>query len=79
VIVVTPFGKDYMEPTADFIRGLPAKYEYVTVADWNAAIRDHRDLLAADGLHMKGRDSMQLYANLIARAIDQASRKPAKT
>jgi len=79
VIVVTPFGKDYMEPTADFIRGLPARYEYVTVADWNAAIRDHRDLLAADGLHMKGRDSMQLYANLIAKAIDQASRKPAKT
>jgi len=78
VIVVTPFGKDYMEPTAEFIRGLPWRYDYVTVADWNAAIRDHRDLLAADGLHMKGRDSMQLYANLIAKAIDQASRKPAK-
>ena len=77
VIVVTPFGKAYMEPTADFIRTLPSKYDFVTVADWNTAIRDNRDLLAADGLHMKGSDSMQLYANLIAKAIEQASRKPA--
>jgi len=79
VIVVTPFGKEYMEPTADFIRTLPQKVDYVTVADWNAAIRDHRDLLASDGLHMKGSDSMQIYANLIAQAIEQAGRKPAKT
>jgi len=78
VIVVTPFGKDYMEPTADYVRKLPQYYDYVTVADWNAAIRDHKELLAADGLHMRGNDSMQIYANLLAQAIEQASKKPAK-
>jgi peptidoglycan/LPS O-acetylase OafA/YrhL len=78
VIVVTPYGKDYMEATAEFLRGLPAQYPYVTVADWNLAIRDHRDLLAPDGMHMKGDDSKQIYANIIAQAIDQASKKPAK-
>ena len=78
VICVTPFGKEYMEETADMVRGLPKSYEYVTVADWNAAIRDHADLLAPDRLHMKGDDSRQIYANLLAQAIEQASKKPAK-
>jgi Predicted acyltransferases len=78
VIVVTPFGYDYMEPVAEWVRELPKQYDFVTVADWNAAIRDNTDLLAPDGLHMMGNDSRQLYANLLAQAIEQASRKPAK-
>jgi len=78
VIAVTPFGKDYMEPTAEMVRRLPLFYDYVTVADWNASIRDHVDLLAPDGMHMNGDDSKQIYANLLAQAIEQASKKPAK-
>jgi len=78
VIAVTPFGKPYMEEAAEMVRRLPQWYDFITVADWNAAIRDNRELLAADGLHMRGEDSRQIYANLIAKAIDQASRKPAK-
>ena len=78
VIAVTPFGKPYMEDCARMVRDLPKWYDFVTVADWNAAIRDHTDLLAADGLHMKGDDSRQIYANLLAQAIEQASKKPAK-
>ena len=78
VIAVTPYGKDYMEKTAEMVRRLPQWYDFITVADWNAAIRDHRDLLAGDGIHMKGDDSKQIYANLIAQAIEQASKKPAK-
>jgi hypothetical protein len=78
VILVTPYGKDYMEATAEFLRGLPAQYPYVTIADWNLAIRDHTDLLAPDGMHMNGDDSKQIYANVIAQAIEQASQKPAK-
>jgi len=78
VIVVTPFGKDYMEPVADWVRLLPQQYNFVTVADWNAAIRDHTELLAGDHIHMKGDDSRQLYANLLAQAIEQAAKKPAK-
>ncbi|MDR0876010.1 MAG: acyltransferase [Clostridiales Family XIII bacterium] len=78
VIFVTPYGKDYMEPTAEFLRGLPSQYPYVTIADWNLAIRDHTDLLASDGMHMESDDAKQIYANTIAQAIDQASKKPAK-
>ncbi len=78
VIAVTPFGLDYMEPCAEMVRRLPQWYDYVTVADWNAAIRDHVDLLAPDGMHMQGDDSKQIYANLIAQAIEQAAKKPAK-
>ena len=78
VVLVTPFGYDYMEPVAEMVRLLPEQYDFVTVADWNLAIRDNTDLLAPDGLHMSGNDSRQLYANLLAKAIDQASRKPAK-
>ncbi|GHU62883.1 hypothetical protein AGMMS49983_05190 [Clostridia bacterium] len=78
VILVTPYGKDYMEATAEFLRGLPEQYPYVTIADWNLAIRDHTDLLAPDGMHMNGDDSKQIYANIIAQAIKQASQKPAK-
>jgi hypothetical protein len=78
VILVTPYGKDYMEPTAEFLRGLPAQYPYVSVADWNLAIRDHTDLLAPDGMHMESDDAKQIYANIIAQAIEQASQKPAK-
>ncbi|MCL2110838.1 MAG: acyltransferase [Clostridiales bacterium] len=78
VIVVTPYGKAYMEETAEMVRRLPLWYDYVTVADWNAAIRDNRNLLASDNIHMGGRDSRQLYANLIAQAIEQAGMKPAK-
>ncbi|MCL1895241.1 MAG: acyltransferase [Clostridiales bacterium] len=78
VIAVTPYGYDYMEDTARMVRDLPKFYDFVTVADWNAAIRDHDDLLAADGIHMKGDDSRQIYANLLAQAIEQASKKPAK-
>ena len=78
VIVVTPYGLDYMEPMSEWLRGLPAIYPYVTVADWNLAIRDHTELLAPDGMHMSGDDSKQLYANIIAQAIAQAGKKPAK-
>jgi hypothetical protein len=78
VIAVTPFGKDYMEETAEMVRRLPLWYDFITIADWNTAIRDHTDLLAPDGLHMKGDDSRQIYANLIAQAIEQAGNKPAK-
>ena len=78
VIVITPFGYDYMEPVAEMVRRLPQEYDFVTVADWNAAIRDQTSLLARDGIHMNSNDSRQIYANLIAQAIEQAARKPAK-
>jgi peptidoglycan/LPS O-acetylase OafA/YrhL len=78
LIFVTPYGYDYMEETADFLRALPDQYEYVTIADWNTAVRGNTDQLAPDGLHMNSRDSKQIYANCVAQAIAQAEKKPAK-
>jgi peptidoglycan/LPS O-acetylase OafA/YrhL len=78
LIFVTPYGYDYMEETANFLRALPDQYEYVTIADWNTAVRGNTDQLAPDGLHMNSRDSKQIYANCIAQAIAQAEKKPAK-
>ncbi|MDR3305748.1 MAG: acyltransferase [Clostridiales Family XIII bacterium] len=78
IIFVTPYGKDYMVEMAEFIRTLPDEYPFVTVADWDAAIRDHRELLAPDGLHMHTADSKQIFANCVAQAITQAGKKPGK-
>jgi len=78
LILVTPFGLDYMETTAQFFRDLARDHDYITVADWNLAIRDHVDLLAPDGMHMGTDESRQIYANVIAQAIAVAKDKPAK-
>ncbi|MDR1797850.1 MAG: acyltransferase [Clostridiales Family XIII bacterium] len=78
MILVTPYGKDYMEDTANFIRDVCTKQDYTTVADWNIAIKDHKDELAPDGMHMNTPNSRQIYANCIAQAIELAKRKPAK-
>ncbi|MDR3072670.1 MAG: acyltransferase [Clostridiales Family XIII bacterium] len=78
VIVVTPYGNDSMEFMAEWLRGLPAQYPYVIVADWNLAIRNRVELLAPDGMHMHSNDGKQLYANIIGKAIEKVSSKPAK-
>ncbi|MCL1895243.1 MAG: hypothetical protein FWG03_01705 [Clostridiales bacterium] len=78
VIAVTPFGNPGLEEYARMVRDLPLFYDYVTVADWNAAIRDQNYMLSKDNIHVNGRDSCQIYANLLSLAIEQAGRKPAK-
>jgi hypothetical protein len=60
------------------MRGLPAQYDYVTIADWNALISSQVDLLAGDKVHMGGQTSMKLYADCVAEAISAAAQKPAK-
>jgi len=84
VIVVTPFdGRSndngwIVNETAKWIRELPAMYDYVTVADWNALISVQQNLLAGDRVHMGGQTSMRLYADMVAEAIGIAAQKPAK-
>jgi len=78
LILVTPYGKDYMEAGATFVRDVSQQFDFITVADWNLAIRDHRDELAPDGMHMNTPNSRQIYANCIAQAIEVAKDKPAK-
>ncbi|MDR1815739.1 MAG: acyltransferase [Clostridiales Family XIII bacterium] len=78
LILVTPYGKDYMEAGATFVRDVSQQFDFIAVADWNLAIRDHRDELAPDGMHMNTPNSRQIYANCIAQAIEVAKDKPAK-
>ncbi|MCL2707721.1 MAG: acyltransferase family protein [Defluviitaleaceae bacterium] len=84
MIFVTPFdgrnnnNANWVSKTAEWIRGLPAIYDFVTVADWNALIAGQVNLLAGDKVHMGGRSSMNLYAECLAEAINEASSGPAK-
>ena len=84
VIFVTPYdgrtnnNARWVNETAEWIRGLPAQYEFITVADWNELIGTQSNLLAGDRVHMGGIESMRLYASMVAEAIAAASEKPVK-
>ncbi|MDR1463872.1 MAG: acyltransferase [Oscillospiraceae bacterium] len=87
LIFVTPYDGRWNKTwasyrTMEFERTLEAKYPYVTVADWAAAISGHTDLLAADGIHFRTSDAKdpasKLYVDCVLDAILRASRKPAK-
>jgi peptidoglycan/LPS O-acetylase OafA/YrhL len=84
VIFVTPFdgrsneNAKILNATAEWMRGLPDEYAFITIADWNALISPQVSLLAGDKVHMGGQTSMSLYADLIAEAVYAASLKPAK-
>lgn len=84
LIIVTPFdgraneNSKVLEKTAAWMRGLPAKYSFITVADWNALISTQTEYLAKDKVHMGGATAKTLYANCVADAIAIAAGKPAK-
>ena len=75
LIIVTPFdGRSNIngrltDESSDWIRALPAQYDFITVADWNAAISSRVNLLASDKVHLGRQPSMNLYADTIAKAI----------
>ena len=75
LIFVTPFdgraninGK-LTDETSDWMRELPGLYDFITIADWNAAISSQVNLLASDKVHLGRQPSMNLYAATITRAI----------
>jgi len=84
LIIVTPFdGRSNnnaraVANTAAWLRGLPAEYDFITLADWNDVISSQQNLLAGDKVHMGGNAGRTLYAELIQEAINTASRRPAK-
>jgi hypothetical protein len=75
VILVTGRGYNYMKPFANYIREEAQKYDFVTVADWEQAIKGKESLLAADGIHL-GSTAAKIYADTIAAAINEAANKP---
>jgi hypothetical protein len=84
IILVTPFdgrsneNSRILNNTAEWMRGLPATHNFITVADWNALISPQVNLLAGDRVHMGGQASKDLYAGMVADAIRTASQRPAK-
>ena len=84
LIFVTPFdgrsneNSKITKETADWLRELPSQYDFITVADWAASVSSHTDILAYDKVHMGGQDSINLYVDLIVKALDKASQNPAK-
>ena len=84
LIFVTPFdgrsndNAKITNATAEWLRGLPSQYDFITIADWNSIASSNIDSLAGDRVHMGGQTSMLLYANMVADAINTASQRPAK-
>jgi len=84
LIVVTPFdgrnneNSKLTNRTAEWMRGLPEKHDFITIADWNSLISTQVELLAGDKVHMGGQTSMNLYAEMIADAMRVAAQRPAK-
>ena len=76
LIMMTGHGLDGMAPANEFIRTLPNKYPFVTVADWDMTIVQSPDLLADDGIHIAKNQGNVLYANLIVSALKATQPKP---
>ncbi len=85
IIFVTPYNGrlDDTSQTAKiarYMRTLPEKHPFVTVADWAAAISEHKNWIASDKLHITGNtNALKLYVTTIMQGISEASEKPAKT
>ena len=84
LIFVTPYDGRWDSSwtsykTMQYIRSLPGRYSFVTVADWAALIEPNRHLLGGDSVHIGGNTTaINMYVNCIIGAINVASSKPAK-
>jgi len=85
LIFVTPYdGRAnstwYSYITAEYMRTLPERYPFVTVADWVAVIEPSAYLLGSDKIHIGGQPTaIEMYVNCIIDAIAVAAGKPAKS
>jgi len=84
LIFVTPYDGRWDSSwtsyqTMQYIRSLPSRYSFVTVADWAAVIEPNKHLLGGDSVHIGGNTTaINMYVNCIIGAINTASAKPAK-
>jgi hypothetical protein len=73
----TPSWSSYK--TAEYMRTLPDKYPFVTVADWVEVITPQARLLGSDKVHISGsQTAIDLYTGCIIDALGVAAGKPAK-
>jgi hypothetical protein len=76
LIFVTAYGNAAMDELNANLRTLPERFPFVTIADWNATIAPHDDLLAADGYHLNGQEAIDLYTNTVIAALEKAKDAP---
>jgi hypothetical protein len=83
-IFVTPYnGKagagSLSYKTAEYIRGLPERFGYVTVADWAETIAQHPKAIGPDMIHIGGNKAgIALYVDCVAGALRAAAAKSGK-
>jgi len=84
LIFVTPFNGAMTRTwntykIIEYQRTLPAKYPFITIADWAALIEGQTQLLASDKIHIGGLTvAISLYTNLVIDAINVSAKKPVK-
>ena len=77
IIFVTAHGPYPGEKRVnDYLKTLPAIYPFVSIADWDKAIKGKEKHLSADGIHCDDEVAKDTYAQVIADAILSAREKP---
>jgi hypothetical protein len=78
LVLVTAHGVGHPE-MADLsaeLRKLAEEFPFITIADWDSAIAEHEDWLAADGYHCDNAQAIDLYAKVVLDAIEVSKTKP---
>ena len=76
LIFVTSYGTNSMENLSEQLRTLPSTYPFVTIANWDYAISGRHNLLASDGYHLNSQEAIDLYVDVVVKAIEEAKNKP---
>ncbi|MDR2671897.1 MAG: acyltransferase [Coriobacteriales bacterium] len=76
LIFLTAHGDTAMADLSAQLRTLPGQYPFVTIADWDGAISGKEHLLALDGYHMNDQEAVDIYVEVIGKAIEEARWKP---
>ena len=78
LILVNAFAeRDWTAGVNDELARFAARHRTVELADWNAAIAPHTDLLAGDNIH-PGPAGGRIYADSIRAALDRLAAPPPK-
>lgn len=85
LILVTPYDQRAnpswnSSKVADYERSLPAKFDFITVADWQKLAAQHPDVFkGTDGVHFAGRESGDIiYAQAVNDGLKEAAKTPLK-
>ncbi|WP_137625418.1 acyltransferase family protein [Lactiplantibacillus pingfangensis] len=85
LILVTPYDQRAnpswnSSKLADYERTLPAKFKFITIADWQKLAAQHPDVFkGTDGVHFAGRESGDIiYAQAVNDGLKAAAKTPLK-